>query len=155
LRVSPGLSRRQFLAGSTSALALGLGRVVPFARAAPAATVSVAKCDAYGAELVATLDRMFDQLGGLGRLVKGRTVAIKLNLTGVPTVRLGSRPAGLAHWVHPRVIGAVVHLVDRAGARRASLALAAPAAEHGRPRWRGSVPRCACAAGRGRGRSVS
>ena len=49
-----------------------------------------------------TLDRMFDQLGGLGRLVKGRTVAIKLNLTGPPTIRLGRRPAGLAHWVHPR-----------------------------------------------------
>jgi len=70
---------------------------------------------------VATLDRMFDRLGGLGRLVAGRTVAIKLNLTGAPTIRLGHRPAGLAHWVHPDVIGAVVHLVDRAGARRIRL----------------------------------
>lgn len=64
---------------------------------------------------------MFDELGGLGRLVKGRTVAIKLNLTGAPSIRLGSRPAGLAHWVHPRVVGAVVHLMDRAGARRIRL----------------------------------
>ena len=98
-----------------------MGRLVPFARAAPSATVSVAKCDTYGAELLPTLDRMFDQLGGLGRLVKGRTVAIKLNLTGPPTIRLGRRPAGLAHWVHPRVIGAVVHLMDRAGAHRIRL----------------------------------
>ena len=102
-------------------MGLGVGRLVPFARAAPSATVSVAKCDTYGAELLPTLDRMFDQLGGLGRLVKGRTVAIKLNLTGPPTIRLGRRPAGLAHWVHPGVIGAVVHLMDRAGAQRVRL----------------------------------
>lgn len=115
----PALSRRQFLAGSSAVL--GLGRLVPFARAAPSATVSVAKCDAYGAELLPTLDRMFDQLGGLGRLVKGRTVAVKLNLTGPSTMRLGTRPAGLAHWVHPRVIGAVVRLMDEAGAHRIRL----------------------------------
>ena len=121
MRVPPALSRRQFLAGSTAVLGLGVGRLVPFARAAPSATVSVAKCDTYGADLLPTLDRMFDQLGGLGRLVKGRTVAIKLNLTGPPTMRLGSRPAGLAHWVHPTVIGAVVHLMDRAGAHRIRL----------------------------------
>ena len=121
MRTPHELSRRQFLAGSTAVLGLGVGRLVPFARAAPAATVSVAKCDTYGAELVPTLDRMFDQLGGLGRLVKGRTVAVKLNLTGPPTIRLGPRPAGLAHWVHPRMIGAVVHLMDRAGAHRIRL----------------------------------
>jgi uncharacterized protein (DUF362 family) len=113
------LTRRQFLVGSTATL--GLGRLVPFVRAAPVATVAIAKCDTYGAELVTALDRMFDQLGGLGRLVKGRTVAIKLNLTGPPTIRLGTRPAGLAHWVHPRAIGAVVHLMDRAGAQRVRL----------------------------------
>jgi uncharacterized protein (DUF362 family) len=116
------LSRRQFLAGSSAAaLGLGVGRLVPFAEGAPAATVAVAKCDAYGAELLPTLDRMFDRLGGLGRLVGGRTVAIKLNLTGPPTLRLGTRPIGLAHWVHPRVIAAVVHLMDRAGAHRIRL----------------------------------
>jgi uncharacterized protein (DUF362 family) len=120
---TPCSSRRRFLAGSsaTAALALGAGRLAPLARAATAATVAVAKCDVYGAELVATLDRMFDQIGGLGRLVSGKTVAIKLNLTGPPWVRLGHTPAGLAHWVHPEVIGAVVHLMDRAGARRVRL----------------------------------
>ncbi len=116
------VSRRRFLVGSTAVLGgLGFARLAPFARAAPATTVSIAKCDAYGPELVAALDRMFDQLGGLGRLVKGRTVAVKLNLTGPPNIRLGSLPAGVAHWVHPRVIGAVVHLIDRAGARRVRL----------------------------------
>jgi len=113
------ISRRQFLAGSA---AVGLAARFPApARAARAATVAVAKCDAYGPELVAALDRMFDQLGGLGRLVAGRTVAVKLNLTGPSFVRLGTRPAGEAHWVHPKVVGAVVHLMDRAGATRVRL----------------------------------
>jgi uncharacterized protein (DUF362 family) len=114
-------TRRQFLAGSAAVVGLQAARLVPFARAAAAATVSVAKCDTYGAELLPTLDRMFDQLGGLGRLVRGRTVAVKLNLTGPPWVRLGTLPAGLAHWVHPRMVGAVVHLLDRAGAHRVRL----------------------------------
>jgi uncharacterized protein (DUF362 family) len=113
------ISRRQFLAGSA---ALGLAARLPApARAARAATVAVARCDTYDAALVASLDRMFDQLGGLGRLVSGRTVAIKLNLTGPSFVRLGTRPAGEAHWVHPNVVGAVVHLMDRAGAVRVRL----------------------------------
>jgi uncharacterized protein (DUF362 family) len=114
------LSRRQFLAGSAAA-GLCATRLSSLAHAAPAATVSIAKCDGYGPELVAALDRMFDQLGGLSGLVRGRTVGIKLNLTGQPYLRLGSVPAGRAHWVHPRMIGAVVHLMDRAGAARIRL----------------------------------
>jgi uncharacterized protein (DUF362 family) len=103
-------------------LGLGLSRLVPFAGAASAATVSIGKCDSYSnAELVASLDRMFDQLGGLGRLVKGRTVAIKLNMTGLGQFRLGTARQGETYWVHPRVIGAVVHLMDRAGAHRIRL----------------------------------
>ena len=114
------LSRRQFIA--TSAVAgLGATRFASWARSAPSATVSIAKCGSYGADLVPTLDRMFGQLGGLGRLVQGRTVGIKLNLTGSPQLRLGGHSAGAAHWVHPRMVGAVVHLMDRAGARRIRL----------------------------------
>jgi len=117
--MSREITRRQFLAGTA---AVGLAsRLARPSRAAAAATVAVAKCDAYGPELVATLDRMFDQLGGLGRLVGGKTVAVKVNLTGPAWIRLGTRPAGEAHWVHPRVVGAVVHLMDRAGARRVRL----------------------------------
>ena len=114
------VSRRQFIATSAAA-GLGATAFAPWARSAPSATVSIGKCVGYGAELVPTLDRMFDQLGGLGRLVGGRTVGIKLNLTGAPQLRLGSHPAGSAHWVHPRMVGAVVHLMDRAGARRIRL----------------------------------
>jgi uncharacterized protein (DUF362 family) len=118
--VAYALSRRQFLAAGAAA-GVGATSFASWARSAPSATVSIGKCEGYGAGLVPTLDRMFDQIGGLERVVKGRTVGIKLNLTGAPQLRLGSHPAGSAHWVHPRMVGAVVHLMDRAGARRVRL----------------------------------
>jgi uncharacterized protein (DUF362 family) len=64
---------------------------------------------------------MFDQLGGLGRIVKGKTVAVKLNLTGSPSYRMGHRPLELAQWVHQDVIAGAVHLMGKAGARRIRL----------------------------------
>jgi uncharacterized protein (DUF362 family) len=72
---------------------------------------------------------MFDQLGGLDRLVKGKTVAVKLNLTGGAESRLRNLPPELTHWVHPQVIGATVHLLGKAGARRVRLLESAPTAE--------------------------
>jgi len=95
----------------------------------------LARCRDYDSELLPTLARMFDQLGGLARLVKNKTVAIKLNLAGDPSYRLGSLPPGEAQWVHPRVIAAVLHLMGRAGARRIRLleaprSSAAPLEEH-------------------------
>jgi uncharacterized protein (DUF362 family) len=110
-------TRRQFLAGAAAACA---ARTAMFGTpaAAPTAPVAVAKCPSYGAELVPALQKMFDQLGGLDRIVKNKTVAIKVNLTGSPTLRLGYLPLEDTHYTHPRVIGAAVHLMGRAGARR-------------------------------------
>ena len=41
-----------------------------------------------------------------------------MNLTGTPTDRLGYLPNGLTHWTNPSVIGATLHLMGKAGARR-------------------------------------
>ena len=88
-------------------------------RAHLAAPVAVARCRTYDpAELLPTMQKMFDQLGGLGRLVKGKTVAIKINLTGSPTYRLGYLPLEDTHYTHPHVIAAAAHLMAEAGARR-------------------------------------
>ncbi len=111
-------TRRSVLAGAGALAGSVLLRRTLLGAAAPAASVAVAGCRSYGPELVPTLDRMFDQLGGLGRIVKGKTVAMKVNLTGLASDRLGSLPNGLSHWTHSNVIGAVVHLMGRAGARR-------------------------------------
>jgi uncharacterized protein (DUF362 family) len=62
--------------------------------------------------------RMFDQIGGLGRIVKGKTVAVKINLTGAYTYRLGYAPLGDSHYTHPAAIAAAVSLMGKAGARR-------------------------------------
>lgn len=115
-------TRRDWLLTTASALGgawIGQGREV--ARA-PAAPVAIARCPAYDAsQLVPALQRMFDQLGGLGRLVRGKTVAIKINLTGSPSYRVGYLPLGDTHYSNPEVVAAVVHLVGRAGARRIRL----------------------------------
>jgi len=89
-----------------------------FAAQGPTAPVAIAKCKTYGPELVTTLDTMFQQLGGLDRIVRGKTVAMKVNLTGSANYRLGHHPAENAHWTHPHVIGATIHLMNRAGAKR-------------------------------------
>jgi len=113
-------SRRKWLRMAGSAMAATyLARPRLHAAAAPATRVSVAKCKSYdSAELLSPIERMFDQLGGLGRIVKGKTVAIKINLTGAPTYRLGYSPAEDTHYTHPQVIAATIHLMGKAGARR-------------------------------------
>ncbi len=114
-------TRRQWLSTVTAtAGALAAGRPV-YAAGTPTAPVAIARCNTYGPELLPTMEKMFDQLGGLGRLVSGKTVAIKINLTGSPDQRMGYRAAELAQWTHPRVIGTTLHLMGKAGAKRIRL----------------------------------
>lgn len=91
-----------------------------FARAdAPTSPVAVGRCRTYDpGELVPAMSRLFDQLGGLGRLVAGKTVAVKINLTGAPTYRVGHLPLEETHYTHPHVIAAAAQLIAKAGARR-------------------------------------
>ena len=96
------LNRRQWLAA-----AAGVALAQP-AKSAPTAPVSIARCDTYGPALEPVLAKMFDQIGGLGKIVAGKTVAIKVNLTGGAGTRLWHEPAELAHWTHPDVIAATV-----------------------------------------------
>ena len=111
----PGLSRRHFLAAAGAVSAAPL-----FAAAtnAPSAPVAIARCPDYGAALTPTLKTMMDQLGGLAKLVGGKTVTIKINLTGSPSMRMGNIPAEHAQYTHPAVVGATVRLMGEAGARR-------------------------------------
>src|SRR6266853_4885278 len=85
---------------------------------APTAPVSIAKCASYNDEVTAKLAAMFDQLGGLERIVRGKTVTIKLNLTGSPGLRFKGRPLGVTHYTHPKLVGATAYLMGRAGAKR-------------------------------------
>ena len=85
---------------------------------ASAAPVSISKCASYEEDVSAKLATMFDQLGGLPKLVRNKTVTIKLNMTGGPRNRLNGAAPGLTHMVHPKVIMATAYLMGRAGAKR-------------------------------------
>jgi len=92
-----------------------------WAKTTPTAPVAVAKCATYGPEVVTTLATMFDQLGGIEKLVRGKTVSMKINVTGSPPNFFHNLPVGETYWVHPQVVGAVIHLLGTAGARRIRL----------------------------------
>jgi uncharacterized protein (DUF362 family) len=111
-------NRRQFIAGAGAAAGYHLLQPARMSAAAPASPVAIAKCKSYGPEYIAASEKMFDQLGGLGRLVKGKTVTIKINLTGNENVRQDYLPAGRTIWTNPHTVGGVIHLLDKAGARR-------------------------------------
>ena len=116
------LCRREFIQGvSAAAAGFCLAPSGLWAKAAPAAPVAVAKCATYGPEVRTTLASMFDQLGGIDKLVRGKTVALKINVTGSPPEFFHNLPLGETYWVHPQVVGSVVHLLGKAGARRIRL----------------------------------
>jgi uncharacterized protein (DUF362 family) len=106
------MTRREWIALITAA------PLLKAAPDAPAAPVAIAKCASYDEDVTARLATMFDQLGGLDRIVRGKTVTIKLNLTGSPSLRVDGRSPGVTHYVHPKLVGATAHLMGQAGARR-------------------------------------
>ncbi len=85
-------------------------------RAAPAATVAIARCRKYDGKLAETMRTMFDQIGGIGALVKGKTIAVKLNLTGNPS-RFPVRP-DLPYRNEPATVLALARVLADSGARR-------------------------------------
>ncbi|MCL4793751.1 MAG: DUF362 domain-containing protein [Bryobacteraceae bacterium] len=109
-------TRREWIAA-----AAGLAAAIPARSASAAPPVAIARCPDYGSALFPTLSRMMDQLGGLGALVRNKTVSVKLNLTGSPRERMGTTPAERAQYTHPAVIGSMVRLLSEAGARRVRL----------------------------------
>ena len=78
--------------------------------------LSIAKVRSYDEDLVAQFRTMFDQIGGIGSQVRGKTVAIKVNLTGGN--RFEGYEPGDTHWVHPKVVGAVTAVLGGLGAKR-------------------------------------
>ena len=113
-------SRRTFLRAAGASLLTPL--ITSPLRAATSkisSPVTIARCKAYDREAVfAQLQTMMDQLGGLAKLVGGKTVAVKVNLTGNPAQPALGLPASRTYHVHPDVVLATATLLDRAGARR-------------------------------------
>ena len=109
------IGRREWLASGAGLSLAGCGWANA---AAPGSRVSVARCTEYGSALYPVIRTMFDQLGGIGGLVKGKTVAIKINLTGGPRNRVGNVPIERSAYTHPDVIGTAIRLFSESGATR-------------------------------------
>jgi uncharacterized protein (DUF362 family) len=122
-------NRRSFLR-ITSTLAAGASLAVPGARrlfaadAAPAKSgadtrVAIASCQGYTAQEVrAAYDGCFDLLGGVGSLVKGKTVTVKINLTGTNFSSFLGRHVGETYMTHESTAHALAAALFKAGARR-------------------------------------
>ncbi|MFV2068979.1 MAG: hypothetical protein ACC645_18590, partial [Pirellulales bacterium] len=124
--MSEPLTRRALLgrAGATAGLfaAGGVRRLwaAPAAGAvAPNLPVAIQGCDSYEPrKLAGALAQALGLIGGIERLVQGKTVTIKLNLTGGPRLKLGGLPARRTYHVHPQFVAAACAAIRGAGARR-------------------------------------
>jgi len=64
------------------------------------------------------LEKSFELLGGIGSLVKNRTVTVKLNLTGTNFAPFLDRPVGETFMTHYSTAIALASILFREGARR-------------------------------------
>jgi uncharacterized protein (DUF362 family) len=83
-----------------------------------AAKVAIAACRSYGPEVGPALGKCFDQIGGIGSLVRNKTVTVKLNLTGDSVTPVLGRPIGETYNTHYATALALGSLLFAAGARR-------------------------------------
>ena len=82
------------------------------------AKVAIVSCKSYGPEVKAALKQSFDLLGGIGSLVKNKTVTVKLNLTGTNFSPVFDRPVGESYMTHSSTAMALAALLFDAGAKR-------------------------------------
>lgn len=92
------------------------------AATAPSLPVAIGQCKEYEHKSVhATLATLFDRIGGIRSLVNGKTVAMKLNLTGDPgRGEFGIIP-GRSYQTHASVALAATQLFFQNGAKRVRL----------------------------------
>ena len=91
----------------------------PVAKSFSDAKVAIASCKTYGPQEVrAAYDQCFDLLGGVGSVVKGKTVTIKINLTGTNFTPFLDRPVGETFMTHEATAQALTAALFKAGAKR-------------------------------------
>lgn len=129
------LCRRDFLkrsltfaAGAPLALKfgqLGLSAAEAATTSTARGTVAIVPCKTYGPAVRPALEKCFDLLGGIGSLVKNKTVTVKLNLTGtdfrpfLKNPETGKeRPVGETYMTHYDTAIALATSLFAAGARR-------------------------------------
>ncbi|MDO8539952.1 MAG: DUF362 domain-containing protein [Opitutaceae bacterium] len=117
------LDRRNFIrlgAGALASAALA-SRLPAQSTATRNTRVAIVPCRGYGVEVKAALDRAFDLIGGIGHLVRDKTVTVKINLTGSNFRPTLGRPVGESYMTHPATVMAMTAAFFSAGARRVRL----------------------------------
>ena len=86
---------------------------------APSLPVAIQRCESFEPQVFRKkLDVALDLIGGIGDLVRGRTVTIKINLTGMSWEPCCGLPAQETYITHPSSLAALCAALDDAGARR-------------------------------------
>ncbi len=108
------VTRREMLTTSGAVLS-GLALSGKARAAAPSSSVAIVRCRDYK-DFSAQLSKAFNDIGGIGSLVRGKTVGMKINLTGNPA-RFPLDP-NLPYRTDPQSLAATVQLLAKAGAKR-------------------------------------
>jgi uncharacterized protein (DUF362 family) len=122
-------SRRRFLGlAATAPLAVAAGcggsdESPPSPSPSPTSStasgvVALTRARSYGAEAAAAIRQALDLLGGIGSLVHGKTVAVKVNFTGWPIEGIAGRTAGETYVTHGDTALALAQILAENGARR-------------------------------------
>lgn len=86
---------------------------------APSSPVAIQRCESFAPQLFRKrLDAALDLIGGIGPLVRGKTVTIKINLTGMSWDPCCGLPAQETYITHPATLAALCAAVSDAGAQR-------------------------------------
>ena len=120
------LSRRHFIKVAAAAAVAAPVAASPAAAgsdtppgAPPRALTSVGLCKRYDfAEVRRTLARLFEEIGGVRALVRGRQVTVKTNLVNTSQEDVSGLPVWLGVTVHPVVAMALGSLLTDFGAKR-------------------------------------
>ncbi|NOX55512.1 MAG: DUF362 domain-containing protein [Planctomycetes bacterium] len=86
---------------------------------APSEPVAIVRCESFQPQVLRRqFDKMFDLIGGIGKLVKNKTVTIKVNLTGMRWDPIDGLPAHETYQTHPNTVAALCAILHDAGAKR-------------------------------------
>ena len=86
---------------------------------APSSPVAIQHCESFEPQVFRQkLDAVLDLIGGIGKLVRNKTVTIKLNLTGMSWKDCCGLRAYESYQTHPNTVAALCAALHDAGARQ-------------------------------------
>ncbi len=109
----------QFITDRSSSSARAASSSAGKSAQAPSSPVAIQRCESFEPQVFRKkLDVALDLLGGIGSLVRGKTVTIKINLTGMSWDPCCGLPAQETYITHPSTLAALCAAVSDAGAQR-------------------------------------